>query len=781
MDFRRGQPCISLDGQWSFCYADANALDATGVACISDIERIGHPVYAARVPGNLELDLLANGLIEEPFRGMNIASLTRLERCRAIYYRRFAGQTPGDGVAVLEAQGIDCHATIILNGRVVGTCSNMLIEHRFELRRDDLRGDNEIVVVIDPPLASGSASDLPRLLQAMPANYESLRTRKAPHMYGWDIMPRALSAGIWRPLRILLLPEERITEAFLETLSVAEDHSSATLHLSVRAALADHPHAGYGLRLRGRCKGSTFEHAARLLGEAAGMRFDVASPRLWWPRGRGEPDLYECTLALTKGERELDAVSFAHGIRTASLDRTDVTDESGQGEFCFRVNGERVFALGTNWVPLDAYHSRDADRVGRALELVQDIGCNMIRCWGGNVYESDAFYDLCDRSGILVWQDFAMACAVYPQDEAFQKALGLEATTVVRRLRQHPSLVLWAGDNECDAAFLWGPSGVDPNTNVLTRRVLPEVVRNEDPRRPYLPSSPYIAPEAIAEGLRYLPEDHLWGPRDYYKSAYYVDSLAHFASEIGYHGCPAPETVREFVSEGRDWPYEDNEEWLLHSTSPVPGVDLFDYRVELMARQVRTLFGTVPATLEGFAYASQASQAEAMKFFIEMFRAQKWRRTGIIWWNILDGWPQFSDAVVDYYFRKKRAYRTIRRSQLPLCLVLREPSAGYQELVACNDTRADHDLAYRLSDVETGQELASGAAVVGADAVTVVHDIPHTPGPPRCLVMEWRSGTTSGWNYYLAGNPPFDLDWYRAVMDRLDTRDRAEQEAPCQG
>ncbi len=826
---------LTLDGPWSFCIAETPVFD--GVRTIADVEALGLEVLPATVPGNLEVDLQACGRIPDPFSGMNIAALRRFETCHAVYFRRFEAESSAEMDCVLEAQGVDCYARIHINGEPVIECDNMLVEWRVALPEGLLRERNEIVVVFEPPIrlwaepaapggswltppspqpppagggggdgdafarptaaargggapfpsplmreAAGWGDDSPRLLQAMAANYESLRTRKAPHMYGWDIMPRALSMGLWRSVRILGLPRERIGDTYLETMDIAADRSSADLHLHYALRLNRNPlepapdgsvSGGYRLRLEGDCGESEFCEEQPVLGCVGTMRFRVDRPALWWPRGRGVQNLYACAVTLMHGDRMLDRTEFTFGIRTIQLDRTDTTDEAGQGEFCFVVNGERLFVLGTNWVPLDAYHSRDLDRVDRAVALVEEIGCNMIRCWGGNVYESDRFFDLCDRAGILVWQDFAMACAIYPQDAAFQETLRREAIHVVRRLRQHACIALWAGDNECDMSFLWGSSGVDPNTNVLTRQVLPEVIRQEDPRRPYLPSSPYIAPEAMRKGLQYLPEDHLWGPRDYYKGPYYIRSLCHFASEIGYHGCPSPESIRRFITPGNEWPYTANREWLLHATSPIPGVDLFDYRVELMAKQVRVLFGQVPDNLEEFAFASQCSQAEAVKFFVEMMRSRKWRRTGIIWWNILDGWPQFSDALVDYYFVRKRAFDYVRRSQAPICMALREPTDDVQEIVVCNDTRDRVELTYEIRDVDADAVVASETVSAGPDVVTVVGEIPYDAGRQTVYHLQWSADGRQGWNHYLAGAPPFDLAWYRNTMEALQARFRS--------
>lgn len=581
-------------------------------------------------------------------------------------------------------------------------------------------------------------------------------------------MPRALSAGLWRPVRLLYLPVERLETVYLETLHIASDRSGARLALHFHARLRDlivgGTEARYEIEIEGECEDSTFSAREPLLFSAGRIGFTVRHPRLWWPKGRGEAAVYAVRVRLLKNGEECDSLKFTHGIRTAELLRSSVTDAAGSGEFCFRINGEKVFVQGSNWVPVDAFHSRDAARLPAILDMAEDLHCNMLRCWGGNVYEDNRFYELCDRKGIMVWQDFAMACAVYPQDEEFRGRFRQEVRQVVQRLRQHPCVVLWAGDNECDESYRWAGRGQDPNTNALTRKDIPDILQQEDVSRPYLPSSPYMDATAFKAGWSALPENHLWGPRDYYKSNYYTQSLCHFASEIGYHGCPSPASLRKFLSPERVWPYQDNPEWRLHSTSPLPGTDLFDYRVELMAKQVRELFGEVPDNLEDFAFASQVSQAEAKKFFVEMFRSAKWRRTGILWWNLMDGWPQLSDAIVDYYFEKKLAYPFLKRSQMPLCLMLREPADWSQEIVACNDTREDVMLTYRIQDVQNGEVVAEGEGTASADQTTVLGRIPFSASWKRFYLLRWTSTLGRGVNHYLAGNPPFSLAAYRSWL-----------------
>jgi len=750
---------INLTGKWLFAFSSDGSFPIRREA---DITAAGLSLAPCVVPGNFELDLQRNGVIDEPFYGMNIASLRQYESTHVWYARKFSAVRKVGLKSRLRFDGIDCFSEIFLNGRLLGKTDNMLVEHIFDVD-DFLEGENELVVHISPAVNEAKKYDYPQSVEAIKHCYDSLYVRKAPHMYGWDIMPRALSAGIWRPVTLTYVPDEHIKSIYVSTLSISPDKSSATIRLRYELDIGTSADDIYGLTVEGSCGDSRFEHSDRVLFGHGSVIVDIPSPKLWWPKGRGDASLYNIVFTLLKNGAPTDSQSVRTGIRISELERTSLTDSAGAGKFCFHINGERIFVLGTNWVPLDAYHSRDLSRLPAALALVEDIGCNMIRCWGGNVYENDLFYDLCDEKGILVWQDFAMACAIYPQDDEFKRRIEEEARKVVRRLRNHPCIALWAGDNECDDAYDWNRTKRDPNTNRLTRQTLPNVVLTEAGSAPFLPSSPYCDATAYRDrmpGQLETPEAHLWGPRNYYKSDDYTKFLAHFASEMGYHGCPSPESMAQFISPKALWPYQNNEEWLLHCTSPIPGVNLFDYRVELMATQIRLLFGEVPDNLSDYCFASQATQAEAFKFFIETFRTQKWRRTGIIWWNIIDGWPQLSDAVVDYYFSKKLAYYSIKRSQSPILIALAEPVDGRQAVIAVNDTRSDVQIEYSVTSAD-GVTAVSGQSVASADKSSTVAWIPYDDSRQVFYNLRWSTPTGEGKSHYLAGKPPFNLLQYR--------------------
>ena len=759
---------ISLDGDWELFYEENRNLPSgssygtLGALKLSTFARV-----PAKVPGNFEIDLMRAGVIGDIFYGENPLLAQKRENLHLWYVRTFEVDSAEKQKLVFE--GLDTFADIYLNGVLIGSADNMLIAHEFSA--DNLIcGKNEIVVHIKPvfletrkhPIGAGSFVHLRY-------NAESLSVRKAAHTFGWDIMPRFLSGGIWRSVKLEQIREERIEEIYLRTARIGK--MRAVMRLYYQTALKSDFAYEYSLKVEGVCKDSRFEKEIRLWNASGTDHLEIESPYLWWTKDMGEQNLYSVTATLMHGEEVIDRVAFRTGVRTFDLKRTSLADENG--EFCFYINNEPLFVRGTNWVPMDALHSRDKERLPRALELLGDSGCNMVRFWGGNVYEDESAYEYCDENGIAVWQDFGMGCATYPMNDRMCEALEKEVTAVVKKYRQYTCIALWAGDNECDeAALFWRRRGVDPNRNVLTRKIIPSVLYQHDPERAYLPSSPYIDSRAFESGdAGNTPEKHLWGPRDYFKSDFYTKATAKFASETGYHGCPAPMSMEKFLTPERMWPWQNNPEWQLHATCMEVGEDAqYAFRLPLMANQIKVLFDEEPQTLDRFAKTSQASQAEAVKFFIERFRtgkcecAGKWERTGIIWWNLLDGWPQFSDAVVDYYYARKLAYFVIKRAQQPICLMFREPSDGKLELVGANEYLEDVTVSYRVTDLKTNTVAAQGTALLPKNGAATIAYTNHLTDGMHFYVMEWTCGKHSGKNYYVCAPAPYSFDEYYAFM-----------------
>ena len=762
---------ILLDGVWRGAFGVDFPCRARTFSDCADMTEI-----PAKVPGALETDLEAAGILPELFRGENILKVQEYENVTYCLSRTFEYRREEETADTLVFEGLDCIAQIFIDGKCYGTSTDMLVPVKIPLGKEsgygELEdGEHELFVCLQPACLAARMTDIDPSVSHQRYGYDSLYIRKAPHMYGWDIMPRAVSCGIWRHVYIERVPACHVKDVFLYTVSADENH--ARVKITYNTDIGTENVHRFRMRITGVSGDSAFRYEEKMWHTGMSFILGVDKPKLWQPRNYGDPDLYEVTAELICGGEVVDTYRTRFGIRTVELERTSTTDAAGNGEFCFRVNGKKIFAMGTNWVPVDAFHWRDEERLPGILPMLDDLGCNIVRCWGGNVYENDLFYDYCDAHGIMVWQDFAMACGIYPQEDLllgkpFGRELYEEVKAVVRRLRSHPSIVLWAGDNECDMAFGWSGEKRDPNTNTPTRKIIPEALKVTDPSRPYLPSSPYMDGEAYRTGGE-ISENHLWGPRDYFKGNFYRNTVCHFASETGYHGCPSPESLKKYIDEEHLWPCLGDRQWLVHAATMDGREDSpFGYRIRLMWNQVETLFGKggeATADLDSFSLASQISQAEAKKYFIERFRLSKWRRTGIIWWNLIDGWPQISDAIVDYYFDKKLAYSYIKRSKQPLCLMFDEPVDGRLTLYAVNDTRSAKVFTYAVEDDE-GNVIASGTSAAGSDESVPVCSIPE-PSEKRYFIIRWNDGEREGKNHYFANMPGIDFTYYRGLLGKL--------------
>ncbi|MBQ5810822.1 MAG: hypothetical protein IIW23_04495, partial [Clostridia bacterium] len=366
--------------------------------------------------------------------------------------------------------------------------------------------------------------------------------------------------------------------------------------------------------------------------------------------------------------------------------------------------------------------------------------------------EDDLFYEICDREGIMIWQDFGMACAKHPQDPEFLARMREEAIKVVKRLRHHACITLWAGDNESDSRWLyWETLRVDPNKNKITRQVLPDVLFEEDPCRSYLPSSPYVSPMINKLGWKYKPEEHYYGWGTFYKDMGTLTRRFKFVSEFGIMSAPSPESIKKFISPEYLWNNRgENDEWALHSTSSIPEFRSGQekaFRIGVHHKNIGMLFDEAANSLADFARKGQIYQMEGMKYTIEYYRARKWDKTGILWWNLMDGWPQFSDAVIDYYYDKKLAYYGMAVSQQDVCVMMMDEKDGKHQLVLCNETNKAQNISYVVKDIDTGEIVAKGNANVEANYKTFLPEISATD-KVRFLVIEW-SGDSQGKNHFL--------------------------------
>lgn len=770
---------ISLNGKWELSFfpqpkrAVTNPKELTGIKTQQ---------IAASVPGNVELDMLNAGLIADPMIGNNVYTLRKYEGYQWCYTKKFVSPKVGkDELVRLTFGGIDCLAEIWLNGKHLGSVGNMLIAHTFDVSEHLMQNaENTLQVIIRSAVMEAQQYMLGTFSVGNFAAGESAYIRKAPHGYGWDIMPRLVSAGLWRDVSLEVIKETHLVNTHWMTSKVDLKTKKAQLFVDLQLAIPferlDNTHAVISLSRKGKV---VHKETVLVTSHAFRRIIDLDNVDFWWPRGYGEPALYEATVRLvSESGHVLSENSTRVGVRTVELDMTEINDmPNNPGRFCFVVNGTPIFVRGTNWVPLDALHSRDASLLDNAVQLMVETNCNMVRCWGGNVYEDHRFFDLCDESGIMVWQDFAMGCTFYPQRDDFAKMIEQEAISLVTKLRNHPSLVLWAGNNEDDLALRWSlvNFNINPNKDVITREVLPRVIYEMDPTRPYLPSSPYYSQSVYQRGSHedLLPENHLWGPRGYYKDPFYKNAKARFVSEIGYHGLPNRSSLEKMFTKNAVNPWLDgkiglwNDEWMTKAVRPFPQEPKQGGRNDLMTNQVKILFGQVPANLDDFIRASQIVQAEAMKFFVEMWRGDKPNRSGIIWWNIRDGWPILSDAVTDYYNSKKLAFYFLKNVQENVCVFINDAENGKHPLVAVNDTQLPSRGSVEVTDLDKGNLVYKGDFIVEANGKTNIADLPAMKGQGMLLIRCKIDGKDYK-NHYLFGEPPFKLDVYNDLLKKAN-------------
>jgi beta-mannosidase len=780
---------LSLNGSWSLTYGACPDAPRNLPQTAPPAE---WPTIPATVPGNVELDLVAAGRIEPLERGSRVYEALNLESHQWWFRRRFhaAAARPGEK-AELVFDGLDCLATVWLNGTLVGKPANMLIPHRFDVTALlKPHEENELLVRIDPAVPAGLAAPRSAWEVSFDGHWESLPIRKAPHMYGWDIMPRVVSAGMWRGVRIEWTPPVQFASVYWFTRAVDVEKGTAVVEVNWEIAGPAAEQKGSRVEVALRRGGRTVlsAHSDALAAGRQECALDHAD--LWWPRGYGDAALYEAEVTLRgRGGEIVDRRLTRLGIRTIELERSDIVTREKPGSFGFVVNGVAVFVKGADWSPMDALHSRDPEHLENVFPMLAELNCNMVRCWGGNVYETDRFFDLCDEAGVMVWQDFAMACAEYPQDEGFLKAIQVEAEAVVPRLRNHPSIALWSGNNEVDDALVKHKPPVDPNGDRISREVIPAVLKRLDPHRSYLPSSPYHSPAVYAAGNEstLMPEVHLWGPRGYFKAPFYKESPAHFVSEIGYHGCPSRSSLKKMFDAESVFPWTRdvaaeaaqagahdampgwawNDEWLTKSVRFRPDDRSTRGRNNLMLKQIKAFFGAVPGNLDEFILASQITQAEAMKFFVDYWRQQKGPREGIIWWNLRDGWPIISDAVVDYYNNRKMAFQYIQHAQRNVQAICCEAVDGQHDVVVVNDTRRAVEGRVAIRKAGGTAKLLENAFSVEANGKTRVGALAH-PAQDELWLLDWTvEGAGTHGSHYLAVTAPIKLAQYKEWMKEL--------------
>jgi len=617
----------------------------------------------ATVPGCVHTDLMANGKIEDPFYRLNEHKLQWIDKVNWEYKTSFnidPDAIKRDRIA-LDFKGLDTYAHVFVNGTQVLSADNMFREWLVDVKPQVKEGANELRILFRSPIveglkkydANGYVIPVSDNDQAVNGEVEggkmvSVYTRKAGYHFGWDWGPRLVSSGLWRPVYLTVWDDARIENLQLKQNSVSEKEATLTAVFEIEA------NADNDATITIQNDGNELARTNIKLTKGVStypVDFKIENPKLWWTNGLGEAHLYNIKGQLEIGKR-ITEKSERIGIRTLEL----IRDKDANGtSFYFKLNGVPVFMKGANYIPNDIFAARVTDEMYQKVIHTSKISnFNMLRIWGGGIYENDKLYDLCDENGILVWQDFMFACAMFPGDAAFLENVKQEAADNIKRMRNHPSIALWCGNNEILSAWLgWGWKQKEEAKNKenaakiwksytdIFHQILPEAVAAYDPGRSYWDSSPCAGMGNISDLNN--GDDHYWGVwwgKDPFKM--YATHIARFMSEYGFQSFPELKTVKQYATPEDYDIYSDVMK--SHQRSSIGNGTIEYYMLQDYKK---------PKDFESFLYVNHVLQAEGIKFALEGHRRAAPFCMGSLVWQINDCWPVASWSSTDYYQRWK--------------------------------------------------------------------------------------------------------------------------------
>ncbi len=597
------------------------------------------------MPGHVHDDLVRHGVIEDPFYRMNERECQWVDQEDWVYRCRFSwSAAEGCPKRVLRFEGLDTVCSVFLNGDLVATHDNMFLPLEVDVT-SLLRASNELVVEFSSAVRVAESRRAAYLAAegidaSVTTFYERSFLRKAQYMFGWDWGPRLVSCGIWKPV-VLIEYDSRVTDVWVQT------HKTGRQEWEIEVAWQ-----GTNADVAFECDELRGCNVDR---DAMRAMAKLIDPPLWRP-GWGYQTWGQILLPLNlrfgSVQRQVNA-----GFRTVELVREP--DQWGES-FEFVVNGEKTFCKGANWIPAHSYPSLHVDYGNYAREMI-DAGFNMVRVWGGGLYESDEFYKQCDQAGIMVWQDFPFACAYYPEDGAFLASVEAEARANVRRLRNHPSLVLWCGNNENQQMHeqRWGGAASPARFygEKIYDELLPRVLAEEDPNRPYVHGSPSGKIAGRDSNMDGVGDSHYWdvwhGRGDW---KHYEESTSRFSSEFGFASSPSLYTWSKFLDRSSDWKV-DSEAVRWHDKT-LKGYEKYISFIEMHYPKVETL--------EDLVYYSQLNQRDAMRCALEHYRRSQFC-AGTLIWQFNDCWPVQSWSLIDSSGIRKAAFEEVSRLYRTSC------------------------------------------------------------------------------------------------------------------
>ncbi|QEO14437.1 beta-mannosidase [Agromyces intestinalis] len=709
---------IDLGGAWSLSLLEApgDAPTRLGGRELAALD------LAAQVPGQVHTDLMRAGLLDDPDVGFRELDQQWIGRSRWAYRRSFdwnPSANPSAAAVDLVADGLDTVATVRLNDVEIARTEDQHLAHRWNVRDVLVPGENRLEVIFDSAWDAAYAHE--REVGALPTPYDAPypQLRKSACNFGWDWGPQYVTAGIWQPIALETWVAR--IEHVRPLVSLADDRTSAAVDVVVRAeSRTEYPVRAVAV-LRSPA-GEVVASGEANIDTASGaasdttVRLRVDAPELWWPAGHGDQPRYRLEVTLVDDATTLDTWRRHIGLRTVEIS----TEPDALGErWAMVVNGRRVRIRGYNWIPEDPFIAEVTDdRIDQRLDQVVHGNANLLRIWGGGYFATESFLDGCDRRGILVWHDFLFACAGYDERDAALALVRAEAEQAVARLASHPSVAVWCGGNEC----IWGRQewGWDDLLGEhrswgagFYNELLPSIVAELDPTRPYVPNSPWSTLPGKPTSDAASGPTHLWDVWNNLDYVHYRDVDPAFISEMGWCAPPATTTLRAVV----DGPLLPDNPQVVHHMRASDGMHKLN-------RGLQPYF-PVPRTEEDWIFHTQLVQARAVQTGTEWLRSRE-RCAGVVIWQINDCWPVLSWSTVDADGIEKPSWFALRRAFAPHLLTIQPVTPGGTqrpagddglELVAVNDGAASWSPKVRVRRFGAdGTELASAAIELVAEA-----------------------------------------------------------------
>ena len=642
---------------------------------------------SATVPGCVHLDLLAANLIDDISVDGREQDQQWIWRTDSSYYTTIPKAAPNRNY-FLKFHGLDTLATIRINGAVKLQTKNMHRSYLLDITAELTSGDVKLEVDFEAPLSNADQQVKELGLYPRPYNMPYNYQRKMACSYGWDWGPITISSGIWKPIE--LLDFEQVSVANFSAITEIID---GKCNLKASAQLIGQVD---NAQIRLSLKDGDNVVASKEFSPSSEFKLEDLDVKLWQPRGRGDQKLYQAIVELILNGKVIQKAEKQVGFRTIELDTTEIKD--GKHLFAIKVNGLRLWIRGANWIPDDPFPSRiTRARYEKRISDMLEVNINGIRVWGGGIYESEDFYQLCDREGIVVWQDFLFACAAYPETVAMFEEVDAEVKEAVARLGSHPSLMIWCGGNECLEGYQywgWKPDlGDRPWGENFYLHTIPDQLRKWDTTRPYIPGSPFSTHSddvrSFASGTNHIWD--VWNELGYERYEQYQPS---FAAEFGYNGPGSWTMLANAIGERN---LDSRDPKLADHQKAFDGMDK-------IAAGLKREFANPPIEGVAWYYAAALVQARAVEIGLKHFRSLYETCSGSILWQFNDMWPAISWAVTDYTGFRKLAWHAMKAAYQPRTFTIGRVDQG-AELTIINDTQQIWSDSIKVTLIDFKGEL----------------------------------------------------------------------------